>query len=313
MKKHIIIIFILIFVMTNSVFTQASNNLNITELTISTVKNNVKATGLLPNATGLTNPVFQYKLNSQIETDYNSYLSAAASNKVKNLKINYEAINYNNILSIVIYYTNVITGHSDVKSYVINKVSNSYVTINSILGANGIKYSNKVIENKIKLDKNIKYTTSSPNITETQAFYVKDGNVVVVFGSGKIANTTKGVLRFEIPKNSITNLVISNYYTKSEYNVKMIPLRSTLEYFGYTINWSSSKNTISISKAGVSTTITVGRNSYYKLKNSPKQLEFAPEIKNGQTYVPISFFEEILGLIFAVDSIGNVTISQYVL
>jgi len=315
LKKIYALILSLLFLFFSIITVEAktTQNPNITIETIYELKNNVKATGVMPSVVGLKNPIFQYKLNYQIKTDFDTYFSNAPANKIKNFKVSYEAIDYNDILSLIIYYTNSVNSEQDVKSYVINKSLNSYVTINDILGGNGLKYCNKVIENKIKTDKNIKYSISSPNITDTQAFYVKDGNIVVVFGSGKAAKTQKGTIKFEVPKDKISNFVISSTdcYLISEYNVKMVPLRATLEYFGYSVLWSDSQNTIAISKENMNTKITIGRNSYYKPKNSPKQLEAAPQIKNGKTYVPISFFNDILGLLFAVDSNGDVTISEY--
>jgi len=317
LKKIYILILSLLFLFSSVVTVQAkaTQNPNITIETIYEVKNNVKATGVIPSIVDLKNPIFQYKLNYQIKADFDTYFSNAPSNKIKNFKVSYEAIDYNDILSLVVYYTNSITDEQDVKSYVIDKSSNSYITINDVLGENGLKYCNKVIENKIKTDKDIKYLISSPDITDSQAFYVKDGNIVVVFGSGKAANAQKGTIKFEVPKSGISNFIINSVdcYLISEYNVKMVPLRAALEYFGYTVLWSNAQNTVAISKDSMNTKITIGRNSYYKPKNSPKQLEAAPQIKNGKTYVPISFYNDILGLLFAVDSNGNVVISQYVL
>lgn len=280
---------------------------------VSENKNNLKVTGTIPEVKNLSNPVFQYKLNEAIQNEYKQKVSQASANKIKNLKFSYESAIDGNVLSILLYSTNISTSISDVKSFVINKSTNTYVTINTLIGDNGINYANKVIANKIKNSSKIKYFGKT-TITENQAFYSSRGNPVVVFGAGQIAAASNGNLRFEIPASGLKNLKLNSkdYYVKNQYNVKMIPLRSTVEYFGYSTSWNSKNNSIYITKGNFSTKITVGRNSYYK-GNMPKQLEFAPEIRNGSTYVPISFFSEILNLLFAVDNSGNVTISQYTL
>lgn len=311
----IIITACLIFLYILPTFAESVNYIE--SKTINENRKNTKATGNIPVVKNLSNPVFQYKLNSSIEKVYEDKLNSAVVKKVKNIKFGYETVIDSNIISIIIYSTNVMTSTSEVSSFVINKTVNSHISINNVLGTNGLSYTNKVISNKIKNDTKTKYFDFK-GITSESAFYVKGGNVYAVFGAGEIAPVSKGVLKFEIPTKNITNYVINsdspnNYYVKSAYNVKMIPLRSTIENFGYSLEWNNSNGSISIKRGEFVTSITVGRNSYYKGKMFPKQLEFAPEIKNGITYVPISFFEEILGLLFSVDSVGNVTISQYTL
>lgn len=283
-----------------------------TQKTYSVSKNNIKAWGYIPEIKNLTNPIFQYKLNSSIVSACDEYVSNAAVSKIKNLKLNYDVVVDNNIISAIIYITNTANSTSDILSFVINKEINAYVGINNILGSNGVSYANKVVENKIKNDSSVKYY-GSWQISSEQPFYVKGGNVIVMFGAGKICSPSQGVKSYVIPSQNISNYIVKpvNYYTKPNYNVKMIPLREVVESFGYSVSWNNSTGSITVSKNGFYTTLKPGRNSYSKGSLSPRQLEFAPEIKNGITYVPISFFGEILDLLFASDSNANVTISDY--
>lgn len=275
-------------------------------------KNNLKVTGYIPTIKNLTNPIFQNKLNTEIIKTYNNKVSSASGKGIKTLRFSYDIVVDNDIISIILYSTNMQTSASEIETFVINKSNNTYAGINTILGNNGINYANKVVENEIRQEKNIKYFGVS-TITDETPFYVKDKNVVVMFGAGSIAAVSKGVRSFVLVSSNIKNLLIpqSDYYLKSAYNVKMIPLRTVTNEFGYFLKWNPSNNSIIISKSNFSCAITIARNSYSKGRLSPSALEFAPEIKNGITYVPISFFAEILGLLFAVDSNGNVTVSEY--
>lgn len=312
--KKLIIIFISIFFISNSCINiYASSNSTksyVTSVSVSEYKNNVKISGYIPNIINLSNPVFQYKVNQAITQEYNNKISQASNKKIKSLKFSFETIIDNNIISVLLYSSDLNTSITDISSFVLNKSTNSYIEINDILGTNGINYANKVISNKINTDNKTKYT-SIPVINEKQSFYVKNSNIVIIFGTGKIAPVSKSTQRFEIPKDKIKNVTVKSYYTKPQYNVKMIPVRSVLQQFGYSISWNGTTNTITASKGNLSTKIIINKNKYYKNNIYPKQLEFAPEILDGITYVPISFFSEMLNMLIAVDSSGNVTISEY--
>lgn len=307
-----LIIACFVFNLLSTVYATDSATLYSTNKVISQTKNNVKVTGNVPVIKGLSSPVFQSKFNSTIENTYNKTINEAAGNKIKNLKLSYDIVIDGNYLSVILYATNWTTKAATINTFVINRSNNTYQSINSVLGSNGVNYSNKVIANKIKADKAINYY-QVPTITNEHPFYCKDGNVMVIFGAGSIAPASKGNRVFEIQKNKLKNVFVNpmNYYAKSGYNVKMVPLRSTAEALGYKLSFNSATNKITVSKGNFSSTITVGRNSYSKGNTSPKQLEFAPEIRNGYTYVPISYFGEILDLLFSVDNNNNVVISQY--
>lgn len=310
----VIIIACLIFNSLSTAFATDNSALYSNNKVISFTKNNVKISGNVPVIKNLTNPVFQSRFNTAIENTYNKTINDASTNKIKSLNLSYDIVLDGNYLSVILYATNSANNASTINTFVINKSNNTYMSINSILGSNGVNYANKVIEYKIKNDSSTKYY-QTPTITNTHQFYCKNGNITVLFGAGTISPASKGVKGFEIQKNKLKNIVISpmNYYTKSGYNVKMVPLRSTVEAFDYNLAYNSANGKVSISRGNFSTSITIGRNSYSKGKISPKQLEFAPEIRNGYTYVPISFFGQILDLLFSVDSENNVVISQYTL
>lgn len=316
MGKKFFALLITVFLILNSfsyVFATDTATLYSNNKVISITKSNITVTGNVPVIKNLTNPVFQSKFNTAIENTYNKLINNASANKIKNLKLSYDIVIDGSYLSVILYATNPANSASNINTLVINKDNNNYASINSILGSNGVNYSNKVIEYKIKNDKTTKYY-STPTVTNDSQFFYKNGNITILFGAGTIAPASKGVRSFEIQRNKLKNVIIKpiNYYSKPGYNVKMVPLRSTIESLGYSLSFNSSNNRISISKGNFTTYLTVGRNSYTKGNTSPRQLEFAPEIRNGYTYVPISFFGQILDLLFSVDAANNnVVISQY--
>jgi len=312
--KKTILFFTALFIFTSLNFNvYALNNTSeySTPKNISSSKNNINIKGYIPIIKNLTNPIFQYNLNQTIQKNYEEIILDASKNSVRTITISYDVISSDNFLSIILYVSNTNKKTSSIKTFVVDKTKNKYAKINDILGVNGLGYANKMVSNLIKNDKTTNYFNTSA-VTENTPFYVKNENVVIPYGAGEIAAVSNGIINFEVPKGNIYNYTVKNYYTKTMYNIKMIPIREVVEHFGYTVLWNSKTETIQINKGSeYITSIKVGRNSYPKSKASPKFLESAPEIKNSKTYVPVSFFEEILDLLYAPETNGDITISSY--
>ncbi|GMQ56460.1 hypothetical protein AN1V17_08530 [Vallitalea sediminicola] len=73
----------------------------------------------------------------------------------------------------------------------------------------------------------------------------------------------------------------------------MLPLRLTCERLGYEVKWNGKTRSVDVSKGNIWTSISIGKDSYFKGKVAPFPLGMAPEIVNESTYVPVEFFEEI--------------------
>lgn len=315
-KKYFLIILMLFLFIPNIVYAQ-TNSSYCTAKNISSKKNTTKINGYIPVIKNLTNPIFEYNLNSSIKNSLDTYTDEAVKNKASTFNVNFDVVENVDYLSIILYFTNQTKKTSEIQTFVLNRKTNSYVSINSFLGGNGLSYVNKYISNKINKDKTTKYFNFT-GVTSSTPFYIQNDNINVIFGAGKIAATSKGNIVFSVPTKNLSNYNLSAnlYYLKSKYNVKMLPLRNILEHFGYSLTWNSKTNQITISKNRVNLAkLTVGKNSYTKMQGptSNKVLEFAPEIRNGITYVPISFFEQMLDFLFSSDDHGNVTISKYTL
>ncbi|MDR1641546.1 MAG: copper amine oxidase N-terminal domain-containing protein [Clostridiales bacterium] len=88
-----------------------------------------------------------------------------------------------------------------------------------------------------------------------------------------------------------------------------VPLRKYAEDLGYNVGWNGELQLISIlSGANVITTISIGKNEY-SVGDAIVPLESAPELQDGVTYVPVSFFEKVLGAVYSVGTDGEISIS----
>jgi hypothetical protein len=79
----------------------------------------------------------------------------------------------------------------------------------------------------------------------------------------------------------------------NEQGTVMIPLRSISEALGLTVTWDKKQKSVTVGK-GIS--LTPGKDYYVYMRTAPIQLGTAPVIKEGRTFVPLSFFTEVAKL-----------------
>lgn len=95
-------------------------------------------------------------------------------------------------------------------------------------------------------------------------------------------------------------------------DVLMLPLRAVSEGLGYEVGWNDSLKRITVGSVQMGVNFTLGENKYYKSKMTPFTLEKAPEMKIfgdfGVTYVPASFFSEILWAEITENTDGSVSV-----
>lgn len=77
----------------------------------------------------------------------------------------------------------------------------------------------------------------------------------------------------------------------NEKGTVMVPLRAMAEALGFDVSWDGELQSVRIGK-GIS--LTIGKDNYIYMKTMPIQLGAAPEVTNEKTYVPLSFFKEVI-------------------
>lgn len=97
------------------------------------------------------------------------------------------------------------------------------------------------------------------------------------------------------------------FYTKED--VLMVPLRALAEGLGYEIGWDEKTQNI---RVGLDATLTIGNDSYTFARRAPILLGQEPILHEGVTYVPITYFTEVLGFTNAYYENGQVVINDNV-
>jgi hypothetical protein len=105
---------------------------------------------------------------------------------------------------------------------------------------------------------------------------------LTTFASSNIPVYYKGQqIQFHVPP------VIQNGRT-------LVEFRPIFEAFGLTVNWDDATQTVTGTKDGVTIKLQIGSTTAY-VNNQPVQLQVAPQIINGRTFVPLRFVGDASG------------------
>lgn len=74
--------------------------------------------------------------------------------------------------------------------------------------------------------------------------------------------------------------------------VLMLPVRAAAEALGFKVSWNGAARSVVVGNAS----FTLGRNEYAVSKSVSVSLETHSELKDGKTYVPLSFFKDVLNI-----------------
>jgi len=85
----------------------------------------------------------------------------------------------------------------------------------------------------------------------------------------------------------------------------MVPLRPVAEALGLEVVWEGKSESI---RVGIAATLKIDQDAYTFAKMAPIQLGMAPELVEGTTFVPLSFFTEVLQLDQAEELEGQIII-----
>jgi hypothetical protein len=70
-----------------------------------------------------------------------------------------------------------------------------------------------------------------------------------------------------------------------------VPMRAIFEQMGATVEWDGETQTVTGTKGDVTVKLTIGSNTAYR-NNAPIELDVAPMVQNGRTFVPVRFIAE---------------------
>lgn len=323
MKKILSAFFILLFTFASVNIAFANNIINnsstfsykdnFTFDSVAEKRGALSVTGSIPYMKNYKDYALQNNLNEAISSAYQAKIKDVEKSKYnKNVHFVSTLDKNDNIVSVILHVTiTSSTTKNDIITFNYDESTNKILMINDILGPNGVNIINNYIKKQIPKNPT-KYNLNFNGIDKNQSFYLKENNFVVIFDQGKMGPVSENNISFEINPKKILDYTINkdDYFTKENYEIKMIPLRNVSEKFGYEVSWNNITKSIDITKNSFKTSLVINKNNYRSDDTKFKILESEPILKENTTYVPISFFDEMLGIVYSINN-SSITFSFY--
>jgi len=279
--------------------------------------------GGMPQVRGLYNPLFERAINERISATYLYFEVRAAATDAISLEYDFEHIidGYNHY--IIIYASIASTVEStEVAVIGFNTAQQDFLNLEAFLGPNAITLAEGYITAHMRANPGLFNSEFRGLLASPEAparFYTQGERVFFLFNQSEIAPGRLGVTRLELDSSRVANVSFApgSYITMTEFNVKMLPLRTAAEALGFALEWDDATSSISITRglpnssaSRLSVRLWLEQNSYeIEGLAAPLELEAAPTLINGSAYVPISFFETVLGAIYSTDEYDTITLT----
>ena len=117
---------------------------------------------------------------------------------------------------------------------------------------------------------------------------------VVVLGDAEAPSTAPSEEVVQAPLYAYELTVAGKDIYKDENGVDMIPVRKYAEGLGLEVGWDGELQSVTVGTVPMGVHFRIGENSYAKARMAPFVLEAAPRLVGDTTYVPVSFFEQVL-------------------
>ncbi|MCL2852606.1 MAG: copper amine oxidase N-terminal domain-containing protein [Defluviitaleaceae bacterium] len=275
---------------------------------------NIRFIGDMPQISGLDDERFQEEINNSIRDIYERFELLAVEHNAFQVGFSFEHVPDGSNHFIKIFAD--ITAASEsrqVQTVGFDAAGGTFLTIEDFLGPNAVALTEDYIAAYMRRNPGL-FNSVFGGLSDSPSFFTREGRVVFLFGQSEIAPARLGVTRVEIDTLMVRNVSFTSdeYITVTDFMVKMIPLREAAEGLGYSLEWSTEDSAVIVTKESFETRLEIGRNSY-ALPGRPDsiELESAPLLRDGVTYVPISFFDAVLGARHSTDGHRTVTISIY--
>ena len=269
--------------------------------------------GSIPRITGLEDTRLESELNGQILARQVEKVETAAKSRAKSVEFRFQHEEDGDSQALLFFTTTSMANisHEDVVSLNYDFTNQTRLDLSDILGPNAVPLINRHISNVVRANPAV-YNADYPGVEADHAFYTKDGALFLLFDKYELAPGTAGIVTLEMELSEVNHVVLRQWeYVKNDiYGFRMIPLRRVCEGLGYTVTWFEKDRSAVITRQGdFSTVVALGQNNYGSMN---RELEAAPALIRNSIYVPISFFETILGAVYTADrGQATLTFSQY--
>jgi len=252
-------------------------------------------------------------INRIIETAIENRIAHAREIRARTLTFAFEHYIFESYMSIVI--TSVATAASsrtDIMSVNFNTLTGEIVNVADIFGSHIVQLVDSLLIDALRTNPG-HFNSSFGGMRENQAFSAVGSEIIFFFNDYELVSGAQSAVALQLDNMREITLTPEEYHIREGFNLKMIPLGLVVSAMGYEANWHYETNEITLHYNGeLVISMTPDVNSYVREGRFARSLEVAPVILDGVTFVPISFFNQVLSLItFHIDDYGNITFISY--
>ena len=258
-------------------------------------------------------------LNDEIEIAVESLIEGTRRIRARSIDFEYEIFPTYDVVSVVIIATTrAVTDRTSVTSVNFDPRTGELMSLTDAMGMDITPLAEGIIADMIRQDPATFYAAFTAPPTG-QAFYLTEYSLVLLFDEFQLSSVPGAQRAIELTLANIQVFTIPRYayrISQDRYEIKMMPLRQILLSMGYSdedIVWDETEKVATIMRNGRAIiTLSDGENNFQLNGILQRSLEAAPEIVNNNMYVPISFFDQILGLTaYNIDEQGNIMFISY--
>jgi len=257
-------------------------------------------------------------INQRIDDITNALISEARRMRARSITFSHERIETPDMASILIRAS----VSSAIYSTLVRSVNfcphtGDFLTLRDAMEFDIVPLANRMLAERMRRSPESFYAAPSVSLDE-QAFFVNHNSIVILFDEFQLSSVVSGVFSLELRKANIRTVSISTgqlLENDHAYNLMMVPLRYVAENLGYDVSRRRGGANIwwraSASNVQLIAWMYWGINEYHT-QNMTQSLEAPPYNQHGVTYVPITFFEQVLPLsVYSIDSFGTITFLAY--
>ena len=258
--------------------------------------------------------LIQSRINAEIEQAIDDKIARAREGRARILTFDYDTSFSSPYMSILLKSTATIaSSKTEVVSINFNINTGALVSASDTVGPYVVQLADRLLLEMIRRNPE-HYNPAFIGMQQDQAFSITNREITFWFNEFQLAPGYEGIVSLSLRLSNIKTAVLSvdQLHIRSAFNLKMIPLH-VIEDLGYTLAWDNETNRVSIyHNDELIIELTPGYNDYVWEQRFTRSLEVAPELIIDRTYVPISFFDQILSLIaYSIDDRGNITFASY--
>ena len=258
--------------------------------------------------------IVQLRINAEIDRVIASKIADARESRSRSLVFSYEAYFSDPYMSIILIST-AANASSKTEVISINFDVNTGMLINAmdVVGSHVVQLADRLLVEMIRRNPG-RYNPSFAGMRDDQAFSITDEEITFWFNEFQLAPGFEGIVPLSLQLDDIkeTTLLSGEYHVREGFNFKMVPIRIVRD-LGYTFLWDwETRNTSIFHNGELVIQVAPDVNNFVRESRFTRSLEAAPVIIGTTTYVPLSFFDQILSLVaFSIDDDDNITFASY--